>query len=109
MRSRSRSRYIFLYSSGSSGVPPRARHLVGELDHLVHGLLAGQTPDEIFDHGAQLGLGFAGLQIDQNLDHHGDHHVHPAGADQREGAVEIEEHNFGMGGRGAGRIVSIMG
>ncbi len=35
-----------------------ARHLIGERDHLVHGLLAGEAPDEILDHRAQFALRF---------------------------------------------------
>jgi hypothetical protein len=52
-----------------------------ELDHLVHGLLAGEAPDEVLDYRAQFLLGFAGAEVRQDLHHHGNHHVHPAGAD----------------------------
>ena len=44
----------------------------------------------------------SGLQVEQNLDHHGDHDVDPAGAEERDGAVEIEEDDAGAGGAGAG-------
>ncbi len=81
--------------------------VIGELHHLVDGFLAGEPPHEIVDDGAQLGFGFAGFEIEQNLDHHGHHDVHPAGADQREGAVEIEQRGAGVARRKSeGRIAS---
>jgi len=36
-------------------------------------------------------MGFAGAEVGEDLDHHRDHNVHPAGADEGEGAVEIED------------------
>ena len=72
------------------------RYLLGECDHLIDGLLAGKPPDEIFHHFAQFVFRFSGPELEQNFDHHGDHHVHPAGADEGKRAVEIENTNAGM-------------
>ena len=75
-----------------------ALHLFRQRDHLVDGLPAGEAPDEIFDHRAQLVFGFAGMEFGQNLHHHRHHHLHPAGADEGEGAIEIEECDLGICG-----------
>ncbi len=70
----------------------------GESDHLVDRFLARQLPDELFDYRPKLIFGFTALQVSEDFDHHGHHNVHPTGADERQGAVEIEEHNAGIAG-----------
>src|ERR1051326_4871346 len=67
-----------------------------ELDHLVHGLLAREPADELFDDQAQVVFALAGLGIPEDVDHHGHHYVHPAGANQRDSAVEIKEDDPGV-------------
>jgi len=82
--------------TGIQRVPSAPRDVFGELHHLVNGFLAREPPDEILDEGAQFGFGFAGFQFEESLDHHRDHYVHPARADQRKGPVEIEENRAGV-------------
>jgi hypothetical protein len=65
-------------------------HFFGERDHLVDGVFAGEAPDKLLHHQSQVCLRFAGPEIRQDLDHHRNHHVHPAAADERECAVEIK-------------------
>ena len=87
-------------------VPERFRGLaapladaLGQLDHLVDGLLAVETHDVVEAKPAGARLGFAG-QRRQHLDEHRHHHLRPALADQRQRAVEIEQ-NMADAGRGA--------
>ena len=103
-----RSRNCCLYSRGSSGVPPRQRHLFGESDHLVERVFAGEAPDEGLDGAAQVVLAFAGVERGQDFEHHGHHDVHPTGADEGDGAVEIEDGDAGAGRGAPGWMVSTM-
>ena len=73
------------------------RHLFGERDHLVQRVFAGEAPDEGLDGAAQVVLAFAGAERGEDFEHHGDHDVHPSGADEGDGAVEIEDGDAGAG------------
>src|ERR1700693_965237 len=73
----------------------------GQSDHLINRLFAREPPHEIFDDGAELLFRLPSFQIGQDLYHHGDHHVHPTGADQRESAIEVEYDDAGVSGRRA--------
>ena len=68
-----------------------AAHLVGELHHLVDRLPAVEPHHEVLDGGGQLGVGLRRARLAQHLDHHRDHDLRPALADQRQGAVEVEQ------------------
>ena len=80
------------------------RDLFGKLNHLIHRLFAGEAADEFLDDGGERSLRFTGTALGQNFDHHGDHDVHPAGADGGDGTVEIEEGDPGMRGRGGAKL-----
>ena len=45
---------------------------------------------------------FAGVERGQDFEHHGHHDVHPSGADEGDGAVEIEDGDAGVGRGRAG-------
>ena len=75
--------------------------MAGELDELVDGLLARKTRDVILHEGTSLLFTFPALQK-YNLYHHGHHHVHPTGANQRQGAVKIKENHPRLSRRYAG-------
>ena len=64
---------------------------IGQLDHLIDRLLAVQAHDVFVGQALDVGLVFAG-QAGEHLDEHRRHHFRPALADQRQRAVEIEEH-----------------
>ena len=81
-----------LYASGSQRRAAAAAHLVGQLDHLVDRLPAVEAHDEVLDGGGQLRVALRRAGLAQHLDHHGDHDLRPALADQRQGAVEVEQH-----------------
>ena len=90
MRSSSRRRYSCLYQSGSRGLAAALADPLGELDHLVDGLLAVEPHDVVEGQLAAVGLGLA-RQRRQHLDEHRHHDLGPALADQRQRAVEVEQ------------------
>ena len=61
-----------------------------QLDHLEDCLLAVQSHDVVVGQPADIGLALA-LAAGQHLDEHRHHHFRPTLADQRQGAVEIEQ------------------
>ncbi len=63
---------------------------LGELDHLVDGLLAVEPHDVLERQLPAVCLGLA-RQGRQHLGEHRHHHVGPALADQRQRAVEVEQ------------------
>lgn len=73
--------------------------LVGELNHLVHRLLPRKPPDEVFHDGAQVFFLLACLAVEKQLNHHRDHHVHPAGSDQGNRTVKVKKGDPGVSGR----------
>src|SRR5439155_15467226 len=86
-------------------IPERFAHFstalvdsLGELDHLVNGLLAVLTHDVVVEHlpGCRFGLT---PHWRQHFEKHGHHHLDPAFANQRKGAVEIEQHVADAGTR----------
>ena len=79
-----------MYHSGSRGLPPRWRDPLGQLNHLEDRLLAVQPHDVVIGQPPQIGVGLAAA-AGQHLDEHRHHHFRPTLADQRQGAVEIEQ------------------
>ncbi len=71
---------------------------LGKLDHLVDRLLTVEPHDVVEDHLAEGVLGLARL-TGQDLDEHGDHHLGPALADQRQRPVEVEQDMADLGAR----------
>ena len=63
---------------------------LGQLDHLENRLLAVQPHDVVVGQPAEIGVGLA-ARAGQHLDEHRRHHFRPTLADQRQGAVEIEQ------------------
>jgi hypothetical protein len=91
-----------LVSKGFKGFATSQFHLAGKLHHLVDRLFAGQARHEIFHQRAQCGLALAGVKFHENFHQHWDHHVHPTGADQGDGAVEIKQAHASVGSRNIG-------
>ena len=58
--------------------------------------------ERLYDGWAKGGFGLAGAEVKQDFDHHGDHDVHPAGANEGKSAIKIEEADAGVFGGGAG-------
>jgi len=83
------------------GLAAIAADLIGQLDHLVDRLLPGQAGDALLDACTELVHGLALRNIGEDFHHHGDHHIHPAGSDERDGAVKIEEADAGVSGGNA--------
>ena len=54
--------------------------LLTEPDHLIDGLLAGQFVHKIGDQLFKIGIGLARVEFGQDLDHHGNHDLPPAGS-----------------------------
>ncbi len=63
---------------------------LGQADHLVDRLLAVELHDEIPHELRQIARRFVRARGRQLLDHHRDHHVRPAFADQAQRPVEVE-------------------
>ena len=70
---------------------PALAYLMGELDHLIDALLAGEPVHKLGDDLGQRLLRLVLRRLEQELDHHGDHHLRPALAQQRDGAVKVKE------------------
>ncbi|MFM1942451.1 MAG: hypothetical protein RI897_1433 [Verrucomicrobiota bacterium] len=64
---------------------------IGELDHLVDRLLAVEAHDVVEHQAVERFIRIAFLP-GKHFDEHGDHDIGPALADEREGAVEVEDH-----------------
>src|ERR1017187_567026 len=64
--------------------------LFGQGDHLIESVLAGEAPDEGLDGAAEIFLAFTGVERGKDFEHHRQHDAAPSGADERDGAVEIE-------------------
>src|SRR5205807_7572773 len=62
---------------------------------------ACQPADELLDDCAQVFLPLAGLEIHEDLDHHRDHDLHPPGADDGDGSIEIKKSHPGVCSRRA--------
>ena len=71
---------------------------LGELDHLIDRLLAVEPHDVVEDHLLDLLVGLAG-QARKCLDEHRHHDLGPPLADQRQRAVEVEQHVADLGPR----------
>ena len=102
-----------LISQGFKGCATAQFHLAGQLHHLVDRLFAGQARHEILHQRAQCGLFLAGVKVGENLHHHGHHHVHPTGADQGDGAIEIKQAHASVSGGNIGmqafnRVIQIV-
>src|SRR5688572_20826907 len=63
---------------------------IGKLDHLVDRLLAIEAHDVVDHELTSVVVRFARLAR-QELDKQGNHHVRPALADQRQGAIKVEQ------------------
>src|ERR1043165_9715 len=63
---------------------------LGQLDHLIDGLLAVEPHDVV---EAELAAGFLALvwERGKGFDEHGNHDLRPALADEGEGAVEVQQ------------------
>ena len=72
------------------GLAAIAADLIGKLDHLVDGLLPGKAADAVLDGRTELFHRLALIQTGEDLHHHGDHHLHPAGSDEGDGTVKIK-------------------
>ena len=66
-------------------------NLLGQADHLVNRLFAVELHHEIAGQCRQLGGRLARAGGRQLLNHHGNHHVGPAFADEAQRSVEIEQ------------------
>lgn len=82
-------------------------HALGQLNHLIDRLLAVQPHDVFEGDPPGIFLGFSGKQ-GQGFDEQGDHDLRPSLADQREGAVEVEQDvaDLRAGNQGSGQFDS---
>ena len=71
---------------------------LGELNHLVNGLLTVQTHDVVNDHPANIVISLA-RQPGQSLDEHRNHDLGPSLPDQGDSAVEVEQDMADLGAR----------
>lgn len=81
-----------------AGLAAPFANAVGKLDHLVDGLFAVEAHDVLEREALAVGVGLA-RQLRQQLGEHGRHDIGPAFADERERAVEVEEHVADLGPR----------
>ncbi len=65
--------------------------LLAQADHLIDRLLAVELHHEVAGQSRQLGGRFARSRRGEFLDHHGDHDVGPAFADEAQRSVEVEQ------------------
>jgi hypothetical protein len=65
-------------------------HFLSKLDHLINRLPAIEPHDELFDVARQRRIVFRRPGVLEDPNHHGDHDLRPAFADQRQRAVEIK-------------------
>src|SRR5262249_33095637 len=66
-------------------------HFFRQLNHLEDGGSAIQAGHVVADHGCQRRVALGSTGASQFLHHHRDHDVHPAAADQRQGAIKVED------------------
>ncbi len=90
-----------MYTSGSSGVLPRASNVFGKFHHLIDGFFAGRTADCVEHDFSKLFRRFARAGFEQQIHHHWNHDIHPAGSDEGKGAIKIEENHACSAGVGA--------